>query len=614
MPFRSECAQLQGARRVCGCFCFARIALVSALDDGLARTPPMGWRNWNAFMQDISQDILERTMDAMVKKGPNGLSLLDVGYSDVGLDDYWQACGQGLRGGFHDKAGRPIVNTTTFPDLRGMVSHGHDLNLTVGWYMNNCYCAESGFSDLEIDLHQRKDVEATVGYGFDSLKLDGCGQENNLTRWVELLHAESPTKPVLIENCHWGGDLASPDWCPYHFARTSPDVTTGKGTAEWAPIWLNMQTMARTNSAARPGCWGYPDMLQTGNCMAEYQRPSMDRTIFGMWAIVSSPLILSFDLHDEARRSRVWEVITNRDAIAVNQAWVGDAGRLVYSWDPSDAGQPLYLWSEFCDAFSDEQNGWRFDDDTKELKFNLGSDDADDLCLDIQPNVDPSFVTLTLCIEPRKSKLAYSDSGQIMDGSNAKCLTPFSYMWSTGPGFVLKACEPYTNHAAWGTQHFSVGVKPRRNMVTHQNGYCLAARSSAPMNSNVMQLWAKKIRGAGEKKDAFDVLTGPAHIPHIERLLAKFNDGDDRSPLQAALVVNADEQDGHTFTFNDEVLRKLFGADVGRSAFSVSAYDVWKGQTLATRQTPLQVQVRPRGSAFYLLKLHDSAEVLIINT
>ena len=32
---------------------------VAALDDGLARTPPMGWRTWNAFMDDVDQPLME---------------------------------------------------------------------------------------------------------------------------------------------------------------------------------------------------------------------------------------------------------------------------------------------------------------------------------------------------------------------------------------------------------------------------------------------------------------------------------------------------------------------------------------------------------------------------
>ena len=40
---------------------------------------------------------------------------------------------------------------------------------------------------------------------------------------------------------------------------------------------------------------------------------------FGGWCIVSSPLILAFNLSDVTRRELVWDIITNKEAIQVNQ-------------------------------------------------------------------------------------------------------------------------------------------------------------------------------------------------------------------------------------------------------------------------------------------------------
>ncbi len=65
-------------------------------------------------------------------------SLKDLGYSDVGLDDNWQACGSyGPEGyHFHSEEGSPIVNHARFPDFINMTSYAHSLNLTAGWYGN----------------------------------------------------------------------------------------------------------------------------------------------------------------------------------------------------------------------------------------------------------------------------------------------------------------------------------------------------------------------------------------------------------------------------------------------------------------------------------------------
>jgi len=43
------------------------------------------------------------------------------------------------------------------------------------------------------------------------------------------------------------------------------------------------------------------------------------RSHFSAWAVVSAPLILGFDLSDEAKVAAAWPVISNRDVIAISQ-------------------------------------------------------------------------------------------------------------------------------------------------------------------------------------------------------------------------------------------------------------------------------------------------------
>ena len=44
---------------------------------------------------------------------------------------------------------------------------------------------------------------------------------------------------------------------------------------------------------------------------------------------VSSPLVLGLDLTNETNMDLFWPIITNHEALAVNEAWVGDAGSLL---------------------------------------------------------------------------------------------------------------------------------------------------------------------------------------------------------------------------------------------------------------------------------------------
>ncbi len=62
-----------------------------ALDNGLAVTPPMGWRSWNLYGANVNQALMTSIMAGMVDKSRTvdgkPTSLLDLGYSNVGLDD-----------------------------------------------------------------------------------------------------------------------------------------------------------------------------------------------------------------------------------------------------------------------------------------------------------------------------------------------------------------------------------------------------------------------------------------------------------------------------------------------------------------------------------------------
>ena len=110
---------------------------------GLARTPPLGFRTWNAYQDRVDQGLMDEVMAAMVAKQPDGRSLADLGFRDVGLDDGWQSCGGpgSFNGSHHTITGDVLVNLTRFPNMTGMVDKAHSLNLTAGFYFNNCLCS-----------------------------------------------------------------------------------------------------------------------------------------------------------------------------------------------------------------------------------------------------------------------------------------------------------------------------------------------------------------------------------------------------------------------------------------------------------------------------------------
>merc|ERR1712159_582018 len=165
-----------------GAALFVLSGTASANDNGLAKTPPMGWRSWNLYGANVNQKLIEGIMDGMVRRDRmvdgKPTSLCDLGYCDVGLDDNWQKCGHygsGLvKHNYHDDAGNPIVNTDRFPSFKNMTTHAHNLGLTAGWYGNNCICSDHTIGDKKF---YAGDVKAMREFGFDSWKLDGCGAQ-----------------------------------------------------------------------------------------------------------------------------------------------------------------------------------------------------------------------------------------------------------------------------------------------------------------------------------------------------------------------------------------------------------------------------------------------------
>jgi hypothetical protein len=79
---------------------------------------------------------------------------------------------------------------------------------------------------------------------------------------------------------------------------------------------------------------------QVGN-MATFEE---DRSHFGAWCVVSSPLILGYDVTNDNTTDKIWPIISNREAVAVNQQWAGHPGRLVKTW-ANNSGEGANRWA-----------------------------------------------------------------------------------------------------------------------------------------------------------------------------------------------------------------------------------------------------------------------------
>merc|ERR1711874_871157 len=126
-------------------------------------------------------------------------------------------------------------------------------------------------------------------------------------------------KEIMVENSNQGHGQGPP--------RGKP--TDGDNVARFSVTMDKLQKTIPyqnlTDPISRPDCWAYPDMLEVGYFQGTHA-VTQSRTHFGAWCIVSSPLILGFDVTNGDLMDSMWDIITNEEAIAVNQAWAGHPG------------------------------------------------------------------------------------------------------------------------------------------------------------------------------------------------------------------------------------------------------------------------------------------------
>src|ERR1051326_4707943 len=98
------------------------VANVNALDNGLAKTPPMGWNSWHKFGCNVSEKLIKEMADAMVTSG-----MRDAGYVYLVIDDCWQVG--------RDAQGNILPDPQRFPSgMKALADYVHAKGLKFGIY------------------------------------------------------------------------------------------------------------------------------------------------------------------------------------------------------------------------------------------------------------------------------------------------------------------------------------------------------------------------------------------------------------------------------------------------------------------------------------------------
>lgn len=284
---------------------------VTGLNAQTSVQPPiMGWSSWNTYHVNISDSLIMSQADALVTTG-----LKDCGYRYVNIDDGFF--------GYRDASGKMHAHPQRFPHgLRGVSDHIHALGLKAGIYSDagSNTCGSRYDNDLNgfgAGLYGHEDQDAQLYFNewnFDFIKIDYCGAGTDLNleerrRYTEIRQAIDRTgrRDVSINICRWtfpgtwAKDLAA-SW------RISSDIR---------PRWRSVKDIIAMNmplsAYCRDGHYNDMDMLEISRGL----KPNEEEVHFGMWCMMSSPLLIGCDMTRIKERSLA--LLKNEELIALNQ-------------------------------------------------------------------------------------------------------------------------------------------------------------------------------------------------------------------------------------------------------------------------------------------------------
>ncbi|MFI2207742.1 glycoside hydrolase family 27 protein [Streptomyces sp. NPDC020192] len=281
-------------------------APAQALDNGLARTPQMGFNDWNAYGCNVSESLIKATALAMHNNGMQA-----VGYQYVNIDDCWMTSSR-------NSAGQLVPDPAKFPDgISGTAAYVHSLGLKLGIYESAGTQTCAGYPGSL--GHETTDANSFASWGVDYLKYDNCYNQgiSAQTRYTAMRDALAATgRPILFSLCNWGQENV---WT-WGAGVGNSWRTTGDITASYSSMLSIFHSNVGLASYAGPGHWNDPDMLEVGNGMSATE----DQSEISLWAEMAAPLISGTNLANAS--SSTLGMLTNPRIIAVDQDSLGKQG------------------------------------------------------------------------------------------------------------------------------------------------------------------------------------------------------------------------------------------------------------------------------------------------
>ena len=290
-------------------------------------------------------------------------------------------------------------------------------------------------------------------------------------------------------------------------------------------------------------CVYIPRSLSSLMCLLCVDSINLDPVVL-RYCITSSPLVLGHNITDDATNDLVWDIISNTEAIAINQAWVGHSGALVKTWGPFPAAGPggahgrrnstkktkktkktvswaagHSLFNVTCDPSDATQRGWSWNAKTSALEKTTARVGATtittNLCVDAQASDNNQLWTVGCDPKPQHGHpqaWSWEGGGGDTDGfatlvslqNNKPVAVPGA---QNSVGFGRSGGDKAT--AQVRVNHAGSGLLETRNNHSHPGTtWCIAARVLNPVHdpSLTYELWAKVLAPAEGQKTKVAVL------------------------------------------------------------------------------------------------------------
>ena len=372
-----------------------------SLDNGVGRTPALGWSSWNYVQDNVNQTFIHGIADALVSTG-----LRDAGYQYVNLDaGVWLPSRT-------NSTGELQPDPDKFPDgIKALADRLHSQGMKLGLYIN--LGPDTGTCGVVGSMgNYQKDAKTIAGFGADYLKVDYCdfnpatkkGEPwvpsiaTQLASWQELRDALNETgRPIFYNACprSFGGSLVAPDPvtknckcatgsgpdcprqhcvtdCPPHEwsgetrqALANSVLTEYSNSKDmWTSAMSNLDAMLELRPAPDvrgPGYFTDGDMLHSCNFgggavshdpggmkLTEYQAQ------FALWALLASPMILSADLRSlQKAHPDCLAMLKNKDVLSVNQDSAANAPTVVFKNQTDAVTGEVFMAQAFSRVLGD---------------------------------------------------------------------------------------------------------------------------------------------------------------------------------------------------------------------------------------------------------------------